>query len=202
MDTICVTDGPGVRSLVGTAGRRGDILRAALASFAKHGFERASLRDIAARAGMSHVGLLHHFRDKHELLFAAIDDYETHVRRAVHLAAGEDAVSVALELLQVAMRQPDFIRAWNALRLAATVPTHPAHDFFADRQARLLAELTERLESTGAASGTGADAESAATLLLAVTYGLQVLSLTDPEHDITTPLRQLQSFLYPRTPPA
>lgn len=44
------------------------ILRAALASFAEHGYEGTSIRDIAAGSGLSVPGLYHHYRSKQEIL--------------------------------------------------------------------------------------------------------------------------------------
>ena len=41
-----------------TPARKAEIVRAASASFAEHGFERASLRDIASRANLTHAALL------------------------------------------------------------------------------------------------------------------------------------------------
>src|SRR5207302_765868 len=55
-----------------TPARRAEIVRAASASFAEHGYERASLRDIAARANVTHAALLRHFATKDELLLAAL----------------------------------------------------------------------------------------------------------------------------------
>lgn len=49
------------------------IIPAAKAEFLKKGFEQASLRNIAAAAGMSAAGLYRHFTDK-EALFAALVD--------------------------------------------------------------------------------------------------------------------------------
>jgi len=51
---------------------RAEIVRAASASFAEHCYERASLRDIAARANVTHAALLRHFATKDELLLAAL----------------------------------------------------------------------------------------------------------------------------------
>lgn len=51
-----------------TPARRAAIVRAARDSFAEKGYAKASLRDIAERAGITHAGLLHHFRNKEELL--------------------------------------------------------------------------------------------------------------------------------------
>ncbi|MET0861912.1 MAG: helix-turn-helix domain-containing protein, partial [Microbacterium sp.] len=54
-----------------TPARRAEIIRAASASIAEHGYERASLRDIAARANVTHAALLRHFASKDDLLLAA-----------------------------------------------------------------------------------------------------------------------------------
>ncbi|NKY08709.1 helix-turn-helix transcriptional regulator, partial [Cellulomonas hominis] len=59
-----------------TPARRAQIVRAAVESFATHGYERASLRDIAARAGVTHAAVLRHFAGKDELLIAALAQHE------------------------------------------------------------------------------------------------------------------------------
>ena len=46
------------------------LLAAAVSLFAERGFERASMRDLAARTGMSLAGLYHHFASKDQLLYA------------------------------------------------------------------------------------------------------------------------------------
>ena len=48
------------------------IIQAAIELFGEVGFHGASLRDISARAGISHPGLLHHFTTKAELLAAVL----------------------------------------------------------------------------------------------------------------------------------
>ena len=49
---------------------RQQILEAALALFKEQGFDRASIRDIAARAGLSLGSTYYYFRSKEELVFA------------------------------------------------------------------------------------------------------------------------------------
>ena len=51
-----------------TAQRRRAVLEAALAVFSERGFNKASLTEIADRAGMTHAGVLHHFGSKEQLL--------------------------------------------------------------------------------------------------------------------------------------
>ena len=49
------------------------ILDAAEAVFAERGFEAASLREIARRAGLQQPGLYNHFASKRELYAAVLD---------------------------------------------------------------------------------------------------------------------------------
>src|SRR5687768_6727735 len=53
--------------------RREELLRAAARVFAKKGFAHAKISDIAAEAGLSH-GLVYHYFDSKEAVFAAIID--------------------------------------------------------------------------------------------------------------------------------
>lgn len=53
-------------------GHRAAILAAAEEMFATHGYEHATVRDIAARAGVTHGSVMRHFGTKEELFVAAI----------------------------------------------------------------------------------------------------------------------------------
>ena len=60
------------------------VLDAAQAEFERVGFEAANLRTIAARAGVSAGTVLHHFKDKRELLHAALfHDLEATLERVL-----------------------------------------------------------------------------------------------------------------------
>jgi AcrR family transcriptional regulator len=52
---------------------RAAILEAALAVFAKGGYRKGSLREIADSVGISEAGLLHHFKSKSVLLAEVLD---------------------------------------------------------------------------------------------------------------------------------
>jgi AcrR family transcriptional regulator len=55
--------------------RRGRILDGARAAFLRFGFERSSVADIAAGAGVSRTALYHYFPGKEEVLRAVVDDF-------------------------------------------------------------------------------------------------------------------------------
>lgn len=78
------------------AERREEVLDGASEMFAEHGYDGASLRDIAAHVGISHPGMLHHFASKEILLNAVIDRLEAHAQDALDHIAEISAEPAAL----------------------------------------------------------------------------------------------------------
>ncbi|GEL48305.1 hypothetical protein CHO01_34210 [Cellulomonas hominis] len=166
-----------------TPARRAQIVRAAVESFATHGYERASLRDIAARAGVTHAAVLRHFAGKDELLIAALAQHEADEqdRAAEAGASGAAAPAVLAAALADEFADPDYQRSWLSLAVAASDPQHPAHEFFRTRRARLRRQFgtgptvpTQRPQLAG---------EDKVTLVLAMIDGLRFQALLDPEQD-------------------
>ncbi len=180
-----------------TAARRIAIARAALESFAEHGYERASLRDIARRAGLTHAGLLHHFRDKDELLAAALTerDAQDTERVAAALAAGLPAADQLAGILEHNLRSPELVRTWAVLSAAASSPDHPAHGYFTERYEQVRHTTEVELARARDAGEGRRDVESEAMLILAVLDGLQVQWLLNPELDVVAALRRFVELL-------
>lgn len=57
----------------GESSARDDILEAARASFAEHGYDRATIRDIAGRARVDPALVMHYFKSKEALFSAALE---------------------------------------------------------------------------------------------------------------------------------
>lgn len=166
-----------------TPARRAEIVEAALASFAEHGYERASLRDIAARAGLTHAALLRHFSGKDELLPAALAQREAHEedlasRIMTTHVPGEQILSA---VLADEFADSDFQRNWLALTVAATNPEHPAHEFFLGRRERMRSRFTDGPLPTKEDELLTADEKI--TLVLAMVDGLRIQALLDPSRD-------------------
>ncbi|WP_433715107.1 TetR/AcrR family transcriptional regulator [Nocardia sp. CA-084685] len=179
--------GPGRRRRgpnASTPARRAQIVRAALESFAQHGYERASLRDIAARAQVTHAALLRHFSGKDELLVAALNqrDADEEKLAAQILEAGTAGESVLGEVLRAEFDDPGYQRNWMALAVAATDPAHPAHEFFTGRRERLRAHLANSPLPT-AHDSEYLSADEKVTLVLAMIDGLRIQSLLDPSRE-------------------
>jgi AcrR family transcriptional regulator len=176
-----------------TPARRAEIVRAALASFAEHGYERASLRDIAARAEVTHAALLRHFASKDELLLAALaqrdaDDEELAHRIMQSQVPGERVLST---VLADEFAHPEHQRNWLAITVAATNPEHPAHEFFIARRERMRSHLSSGRLPT-ASTGEEVTADEKVTMMMAMMDGLRIQALLDPSRP-TLPL--LETFM-------
>ncbi len=84
---------------------RADIVEAATRVFSEHGYDGASMAQIAAEVGMRKPSLYHHVRKKEDLLFAIhgqlIDELTLETRQAID-AAADPAAQLAASL-RVAM---------------------------------------------------------------------------------------------------
>ena len=176
-----------------TPARRAEIIRAASASIAEHGYERASLRDIAARANVTHAALLRHFASKDELLLAALarrDEDDEELARRI-MGSKVPAEQVLSTVLREEFTHPDQQRNWLAIAVAATNPEHPAHDFFIARRERLRAHLSSGRLGT-AHDSEELTADEKVTMVMAMVDGLRIQALLDPTRE-TLPL--LETFM-------
>lgn len=179
-----------------TPARRAEIVRAASASFAEHGYERASLRDIAARANVTHAALLRHFAGKDELLLAALAERDAQdeelARRIMESKVPPERVLTTI--LREEFAHPDQQRNWLAITVAATNPDHPAHAFFLARRDRMRESFTTgRLATTEDHEELTADDK--VTMVLAMIDGLRIQALLDPERDVLPLLERLMRLI-------
>ncbi|MFC8429468.1 TetR/AcrR family transcriptional regulator [Streptomyces sp. NPDC057253] len=185
-----------------TAARRAEIVRAARESFAEHGFTKASLRDIAERAGITHAGLLHHFRNKDDLLAAVLAERDIEERRYAESRVPDmDHLAPYLgDMLRHHQEAPELMRLWIELAAAASRPEHPAHGYFAERYAWGRDRFAQGMRGK-ARRGELHPAlapDEAATVLQAVLNGLQLQWLLDQDLDIVGPIRAFMRVTLPQ----
>lgn len=164
---------------------REEILDAAMRLFGEVGYTSASLREVASRVGITHPGLLHHFRNKVALLEAVLERRDEIDEAAVRadLDRGVDYFDALVLLVERNAQRPAIVELFATLSAEATSPAHPAHAYFQRRYAGVIANATAELERHRAAGRLrpGVDPATGARLITAIMDGLQVQWLLEAD---------------------
>ena len=166
---------------------RARVLDAAAELFSGSGFHAVSLRDIAARAGMTHAGLLHHFPGKEALLIEVLgrrDREDAHV--IFRLDPDTEPRDFLAQLVGIAhrnMNTPGLVGLHAKISAEAADPEHPAHRYFVERYRLLRDRLTRAFAALAARTAPPGDYDPAlpAQMLLAQMDGLQTQWLLEPD---------------------
>ena len=137
------------------AARREEIVDAAVELFAARGSRGTSMLEIAKKVGMSHVGVLHHFGTKEELLRAVVARREERtnslMRDATNLHsegfAGEDFMSRYLSREGEFLEPAVYTRLIVVLRGENLHPGDPLHLHFAGRSQQTRAFLAAAIRA-------------------------------------------------------
>jgi AcrR family transcriptional regulator len=172
--------------------RRAEIVSVARQVITEEGYRGLSLREIARRCGMSAPGLMHYFADMDSLLTAVLERRDEADIAAIASAASEGG-SLA-ELIEAAAAyyadRGDDVRVFDALQAEALDPTHPAHEWFASRNARNLEALRPVL------AREFADPDTALRLLKYLLDGMRVNRMWgDDNADFFTDLQAIRKVL-------
>ncbi|MEU4240999.1 TetR/AcrR family transcriptional regulator [Actinoplanes sp. NPDC026619] len=163
--------------------KRRDILDQATALFGEAGYRGTSLREIAARCGISHPGLLHHFPTKQSLLLAVLEhrDEVDSVWITQGSPAGAAALRRLVDLVALNATRRGIVELFTTLSAEATAADHPAHAYFVERYRALVHDLrTAYTEARDAGDlRPGVDPALAARELVALMDGLQIQWLLD-----------------------
>ncbi|MET9433247.1 TetR/AcrR family transcriptional regulator [Streptomyces sp. NPDC006551] len=175
---------------------RARILDSATELFSRSGYNSVSLREIAAHAGLTHAGVLHHFPGKEQLLLEVLSRRDR--ADAAWLFPGlldggtadsatpEPSASERLRRLVGVVgrnsRTPGLVALYAKLSVEASEPGHPAHSYFVRRYRLLRAEIGALLGELFSAAATPATTspDSVAQQLLALMDGLQTQWLLEP----------------------
>ena len=187
-------DGAGRGPYAKSAARREEILRVAYERFTSGGYQATSLRSIAAEAGISHAGLLHHFPTKEALLMAVLEQRDE--RRRAHFqqaVPSGDLLGQLIRIVEENQTTPELVRLWTTLSAEATGPEHPAHELITARYRRVRSSLADGLRR-GQATGRltpDVDVDRTAATVLAVMDGLQLQWLLDKSVDVSGAMAEL-----------
>ena len=162
--------------------KREEILQIALELFARKGYDRVSVREIAREAGLSQAGLLHHFSTKEELFLevlrrrddrAADPDGRLHVHSVGHL----------ISAVERNMSEAALVRLFVSMSAESTEDGSPTSEFFVERYRWLRDQVAgdvRRHQERGELSES-LDATAVASLLIAAADGLQLQWLLESD---------------------
>src|SRR5215207_9695694 len=138
-----------MRSSARSQAARDRILQSALRAIAANGFHGSSLAQIAAAAGLTTPGLLHHFASKEQLLVAVLAERDRLDEARFHLAGfrGLAVLDRLIELVQHNTMVPRFMQAYTVLMGESVSDEHPAREWFRDRYPRRRANLAGALRA-------------------------------------------------------
>jgi AcrR family transcriptional regulator len=136
---------------------RARILEAAFELIADKGYRGTSIAQVAARAGISQSGLLHHFPTKEAMLIAVLQyrfelDSDLFERNDAVLS-GWAAFDGGVELARRNADRPEMVRMFVTLCAEAMDPDHPAHQWIQNHYRMIERQLTEAVEA-GIADGS------------------------------------------------
>ena len=131
----------------GKSNTREAILDAARRQFAEHGYDRTTLRSVAAEAGVDPALVVHFFGSKQKLFLAGVDLPIDPAALADEIASAprsEVGARMAAFLLG-ALDNPDVRNRWIAMVRAATSEPEAAHRLREILETRLFTPLAEAL---------------------------------------------------------
>ena len=173
-----------------TASTRADasrerVLQAALRAIASNGYRGSALAAIAADAGLTTAGLLHHFPSKEHLLVAVLAERDRLDGAQFQLAGfqGLAALDRLAELVEHNAMVPGLVQAYTVLMGEAVGDGHPAREWFRDRYPRRRANIAAALRA-GIESGairSDVDCDAVAAEIIAMMDGLQVQWVLNPD---------------------
>lgn len=169
--------------------KREEILEKALEVVARVGYSGATVRQLADAVGLTQNGLLYYFGSK-ENLFVEILRHRDRLDDIAYGGDGNDSGDMGEAMAKFIRHNtevPGLVQLHAGLTAEAISPEHPAHAYFQERYEVFRArgaDTVRMLQAAGKIPGT-VDAESLATIMLAVTDGLQTQWLYDPRIDMT-----------------
>ncbi|WP_052956856.1 TetR/AcrR family transcriptional regulator [Mycolicibacter heraklionensis] len=180
------------RARLPAAERRLQIIEVATELIADRGFWGLSIQDVADRCGLTVPGVLHHVSSKDGLLIAVLEHRDAEDTRmlAAALANDDELIlesvgpvhnpvprlrRVCSAVVRHAATQPEIVRLFAVLEAESLAPNHPAHDYFQERQAKVLSVFAEM------AAGLTDHPETLARQVMALMDGLQMQWLRTPD---------------------
>ncbi|KTB96752.1 TetR/AcrR family transcriptional regulator [Pseudomonas syringae] len=166
--------------------RKVEIIQAAMIIFARDGYAGASLTNIAKVAGISQVGLLHHFPNKLALLQAVLEHRDTYVASRLQEADQDGSLQGFMSFLKLVMsfsiEDAAVSQALMIINTESLSVTHPAHRWFSERFGIVHGHLQAHLNALIQAGKVRSDVDvrQISLEIAAMMDGMQIQWLRSP----------------------
>jgi AcrR family transcriptional regulator len=167
--------------------RKVEIIKAAMTIFARDGYAGASLSNVAKVAGLSTVGLLHHFPNKLCLLQAVLDHRDQYIagklREASEVASLQGFLSFLKFIMRFSIEDASVSQALMIINTESLSVTHPANLWFCERFAIVHSHLQTqlRLLVESAQIRPDVDIKQVALEIAGMMDGMQIQWLRSPK---------------------
>ncbi|MFS0853318.1 TetR/AcrR family transcriptional regulator [Microbacterium sp. 179-I 3D4 NHS] len=171
--------------------KREEILQVALEVVAEFGYRKASNREIAERVGLTQPGLTHYFGSREELYIEVLRARDQ--RDLGEYYAPDPTFEGFLQIVSHNVSVPGLVRLYVEFSAEATIPGHPAREYFTERYdwlRQLLTGMITRAQESGDLGPTLVPT-IAVDIIIATADGLQVQWLLDPGVDMVERLSRL-----------
>lgn len=155
-----------------------------MAVFGENGYANGSLADIAARVGMTHAGVLHHFGSKEQLLVAVLeyrDDADVAELEGQHAPRGSAFLDHLVSTAELNERRRGIVQAYTVLLGESVTENHPARAFFTSRYQGLRDMVASALADATKRKPSDPKVKAGAQAIVAAMDGLQSQWLLDPD---------------------
>jgi AcrR family transcriptional regulator len=171
--------------------RRQQIIDAAFAVFARRGYAKTSLKQIADAVGVTPANLLWHFQTKEGLLLAVLSRWDGETQFDADHPRPCDGFAYLQQFPHVIARHrehPGIVELLLTLCTEVSDPTHPARAWVSERYARIMVDTSEALR-IAAEQGEVAPMDPQrrvieSRMIFAIMDGLELQWIADPSMDL------------------
>ena len=172
------------RRRLSIAERRRQIAEHSVELVARYGSYGVTMQHVADAVGLTLPGLLHHVRNRDDLLAMLIElQFDQDPAETSRSLWDDETITLPQVLRGIVARnagRPELTALYLLLAVEARDPAHPAHTYYADRHARIVDAFVERpwsLPERFRDKGALADLVRAS---LSALDGVQLQAQTDP----------------------